>query len=499
MNKPVLVVMAAGMGSRYGGMKQIDPVGPNGQVIMDYSLYDARRAGFETVIFVIKHEIEDAFKAAIGDRVAKAMKVKYAFQQLEELPAGFAVPEGRVKPWGTCHAVLAAKPLIDGPFAVINADDYYGPEAFQVMYDYLSTHADDDFYRYCMVSYLLKNTLSENGSVARGVCIKNEDGTLQSVTERTRIEPCDGGAHYTEDGGESWVDLPGDPPVSMNLWGFGKSFLDEAEQRFAGWLTENLPVNPLKCEYFLPLVVTELIEEGKRVVQETRRWDENKDATFSMRSKENAQDYRYFPEPDLPPLELSEAYIQALRASQPELATAKRARYQAAWGLGPYDAEMLTSQKALARFFEETVALGSEPKQAANWLMGPVLAQLSAHGLEARDMALTPPTLARLIQLVKEGQLNRNTAVRVCEAVFETDGDVDAYVAAHGLAQVSDAGLVAQVVEQVLSANEKSVADYRSGKEKAFGFLVGQVMRQLKGQAAPAVVRQVLLEQLAEQ
>ena len=243
----------------------------------------------------------------------------------------------------------------------------------------------------------------------------------------------------------------------------------------------------------------ERLEAGGRVVQETRRWDENKDASYPMRSKEDAQDYRYFPEPDLPPLELSEAYIQALRASQPELATAKRARYQAAWGLGPYDAEMLTSQKALARFFEETVALGSEPKQAANWLMGPVLAQLSAHGLEARDMALTPPTLARLIQLVKEGQLNRNTAVRVCEAVFETDGDVDAYVAAHGLAQVSDAGLVAQVVEQVLSANEKSVADYRSGKEKAFGFLVGQVMRQLKGQAAPAVVRQVLLEQLAEQ
>ena len=147
----------------------------------------------------------------------------------------------------------------------------------------------------------------------------------------------------------------------------------------------------------------ERLEAGGRVVQETRRWDENKDASYPMRSKEDAQDYRYFPEPDLPPLELSEAYIQALRASQPELATAKRARYQAAWGLGPYDAEMLTSQKALARFFEETVALGSEPKQAANWLMGPVLAQLSAHGLEARDMALTPPTLARLIQLVKEG------------------------------------------------------------------------------------------------
>ena len=244
-----------------------------------------------------------------------------------------------------------------------------------------------------------------------------------------------------------------------------------ADSRSLGTRTEMKNLNSFKAiaraiEYESQRQI-ELLEQGRPVVQETRRWDENKDASYPMRSKEDAQDYRYFPEPDLPPLELSEAYIQALRASQPELATAKRARYQAAWGLGPYDAEMLTSQKALARFFEETVALGAEPKQAANWLMGPVLAQLSAHGLEARDMALTPPTLARLIQLVKEGQLNRNTAVKVCEAVFETDGDVDAYVAAHGLAQVSDAGLVAQVVEQVLSANEKSVADYRSGKEKA--------------------------------
>ena len=273
MNKPVLVVMAAGMGSRYGGMKQIDPVGPNGQVIVDYSLYDARRAGFETVIFVIKHEIEAAFKAAIGDRVSKAMNVKYAFQQLDELPAGFAIPEGRVKPWGTCHAELAAKDLIDGPFAVINADDYYGPEAFRVMYDYLSTHEDGDFYDYCMVSYLLKNTVSENGSVARGVCVTNPDGTLHSVTERTRIETYEGGVHYTEDGGASWTDLPGETPVSMNLWGFGRSFLDEAEQRFAGWLTENLPKNPLKCEYFLPLVVTELIEEGKAKIQVLRSTD----------------------------------------------------------------------------------------------------------------------------------------------------------------------------------------------------------------------------------
>ena len=273
MNKPVLVVMAAGMGSRYGGMKQIDPVGPNGQVIMDYSLYDARRAGFETVVFVIKHEIEDAFKAAIGDRVSKVMQVHYAFQQLDELPAGYTIPEGRAKPWGTCHAVLAAKPFIDGPFAVVNADDYYGPEAFRVMYEYLSTHSDGELYDYCMVSYLLQNTVSENGSVARGVCQANPDGTLHSVTERTRIETYAGGIHYTEDGGESWTDLPGETPVSMNLWGFGKSFLEEADRRFAGWLDENLAKNPLKCEYFLPLVVTELLEEGKARVQLLHRAD----------------------------------------------------------------------------------------------------------------------------------------------------------------------------------------------------------------------------------
>lgn len=266
MNRPVLVVMAAGMGSRYGGMKQIDPVGPNGEVIIDYSLYDAYRAGFRTVIFVIKHEIEEAFHAAIGDRISKVMDVKYAFQQLDNLPAGFSVPENREKPWGTCHAVLAAKDLIDGPFAVINADDYYGPEAFQVMYDYLSTHQDREVYDYCMVSYLLKNTVSENGSVARGVCVANPDGTLQSVTERTRIETHDGKICYSEDGGASWTEIGGNTPVSMNLWGFTKSFLQEAENRFADWLTENLPKNPLKCEYFLPLVVSELIDEKKATV-----------------------------------------------------------------------------------------------------------------------------------------------------------------------------------------------------------------------------------------
>ena len=242
----------------------------------------------------------------------------------------------------------------------------------------------------------------------------------------------------------------------------------------------------------------ELIEEGKRVVQETRRWDENKDATFAMRSKENAQDYRYFPEPDIPPLEISEDYLERLRKEQPELAEARMARYQADWGLPVYDTQMLTSQKALAEFFEATVALGAPPKQAANWIMGEVLRRLSADGLEARDMALTPRTLARLIELVQEGKLNRNTAVRVFDAVFADDGDVDAYVKEHGLEQVSDAGLVGSVVDKVLAANPKSIQDFKAGKEKAFGFLVGQVMRELKGQASPQVVHQALRERLEQ-
>ena len=242
----------------------------------------------------------------------------------------------------------------------------------------------------------------------------------------------------------------------------------------------------------------ELIQEGKRVVQETRRWDENKDATFAMRSKENAQDYRYFPEPDIPPMELSQEYLEHVRAEIPEMAEAKMARYQRDWGLPVYDTRMITGQKDLADFFEETVALGAAPKQAANWIMGEVLRQLSAQGLEAKDMTLTPGTLARLIELVQTGKLNRNTAVKVFDAVFVADGDVDAYVKEHGLEQVSDAWLVGRAVEQVLAANPKSIEDYRAGKEKAFGFLVGQVMRELKGRASPQVVNQTIREKLEQ-
>lgn len=273
MKKPILVVMAAGMGSRYGGLKQIDPVGRHGEVIIDYSLFDARRAGFETVVFIIKHEIEDAFKEAIGDRISKVMEVRYAFQQLDDLPSGYTAPADRVKPWGTSHAILAARDVIDAPFAVINSDDYYGPEAFQVIYDYLSTHQDGEKYDYAMVGYLLKNTVTENGHVARGICVENPDHTLAQVTERTRIETFPGGIHFTEDDGASWTDVPGDSVVSMNLWGFQPSFVQEAQARFSKFLDRALVENPLKGEYFLPSVVSELIAEDKAQVQVLRSGD----------------------------------------------------------------------------------------------------------------------------------------------------------------------------------------------------------------------------------
>lgn len=275
MTKPVLVVLAAGMGSRYGGMKQLDPVGPNGQIIIDYSIFDARRAGFETVIFIIRRENDAAFRAAIGDRLSHLMEVKYAYQELSDLPAPFTVPEGRTKPFGTGQAVLSARELIDGPFAVINADDYYGPEAFRVMYDYLSTHPDTDKYQYCMVGYQLKNTVTQNGSVSRGVCVADPKGMLESVTERTKITQEGGVIHFTEDEGKSWTELPGDTPVSMGLWGFTASFLPEAQNRFVSFLEENLDKNPLKCEYFLPSIVSSLIDEGKaqvRMLHSADKW-----------------------------------------------------------------------------------------------------------------------------------------------------------------------------------------------------------------------------------
>ena len=268
MKKPVLVIMAAGMGSRYGGLKQIDPVDPEGHIIMDFSIYDAQRAGFEEVVFVIRRENEQLFREAIGDRVSRKMKVKYAFQELSDLPEGFQVPEGRTKPWGTGHAVLSAAAVTDGPFAVINADDYYGEQAFRLIYDYLMNMQEKNWHdRYVMVGYLLKNTLTENGSVSRGICTTSPDGYLETIVERTKIIRTPEGAAFSEDEGASWTDVDPDSIVSMNVWGFPADFMNELKERFPGFLKENLEKNPLKCEIYLPFVVNDLMKEGKARVQ----------------------------------------------------------------------------------------------------------------------------------------------------------------------------------------------------------------------------------------
>ena len=272
MKKPVLVIMAAGMGSRYGGLKQLDPVGNHGQLIIDYSIYDARRAGFETVVFVIKPEIEEDFKRCIGERVSRSMDVRYAYQLKEDLPEGYSVPEERQKPWGTAHAALAARNVVDGPFAVLNADDYYGPEAFREIYNYLAAHEDGDVYEYVMVGYLLKNTVTENGTVARGVCEETADHYLSQITERTKIEQGPP-LRFTEDDGQTWTELPEDTIVSLNMWGFTRSFLDEAWKRFPAFLDRARAENPAKAEYFLPSVVSQLIGEGKARVKVLRSGD----------------------------------------------------------------------------------------------------------------------------------------------------------------------------------------------------------------------------------
>ena len=271
MNKPNLVILAAGMGSRFGGLKQITPVDPYGHAIIDFSLYDAYRAGFRKVVFIIKHEIEKDFKEFIGYRAEKYFEVEYVYQDLANLPEGYSVPEGRVKPWGTGHATLSAIDAVDGPFAVINADDYYGPSAYEALYKFLSELERDD--EHAMVAYELRKTVTENGSVARGVC-QVEDGYLTDVVERTRIEKRGDDGAYTEDG-VTFYPLSGDTPVSMNCWGFGLSMMQELKKRFPAWLDENLKVNPLKCEYFLPFVANALIkaDEGKiRILNCSETW-----------------------------------------------------------------------------------------------------------------------------------------------------------------------------------------------------------------------------------
>ena len=269
MKAPVLVVMAAGMGSRYGGLKQIDPVGSCGEAILDYSLFDAHEAGFKTAVIIIKEAIKADFMATVGKRLENCpMEIRYAYQELDKIPAGYTVPEGRTKPWGTSHAVLCGKDAIDGaPFAVINADDYYGKVAFREIYEFLSSNCDDDKYRYCMVGYELGKTVTDNGSVARGICETDDEGYLTVVTERTKIEKYEGGIHYTEDDGVTWTDVAADTPVSMNMWGFTPSFLDEIEARFPAFLDAVLGKNPGKAEFFLPATVTALLNENKATVK----------------------------------------------------------------------------------------------------------------------------------------------------------------------------------------------------------------------------------------
>ncbi len=274
--KPVLVVMAAGMGSRYGGLKQIDPVGSHGEAILDYSLFDAYEAGFETAVIIIKEAIKKDFMDTVGKRLERCpMEIRYAYQEREKIPAGFAVPEGREKPWGTSHAVLCAAPEIDGaPFAVINADDYYGKDAFKVIYQYLCTAADKEKADYCMVGYMLGNTVTEHGSVARGVCTVDEKGYLADIVERLRIEKQPDAIRFTEDG-ESWTELAADTVVSMNMFGFTPGFLAELEKQFPGFLTEKVPENPMKAEFLLPRSVDALLKAGKatvRVLTSQDRW-----------------------------------------------------------------------------------------------------------------------------------------------------------------------------------------------------------------------------------
>ncbi len=263
MAGPTLVVMAAGMGSRFGGLKQITPVDTQGQLIIDYSLYDAKQAGFENIVFIIKKSIAEEFEKMVGKRMEKHFNVRYVYQELDLLPAGYTVPEGREKPWGTGHAIACAAEMVDGPFAVINADDFYGPSAIRAIGSFLK--ADHAPNQHAMVGYLLHNTVTEHGHVARGIC-DVKDGYLQGVTERTHIEKRGDDAAYTEDG-KTFEPLSGNTVVSMNLWGFQKEIFPEFQTRFERFLKESMPANPLKSEFYLPSVADAQIKEGLGTVE----------------------------------------------------------------------------------------------------------------------------------------------------------------------------------------------------------------------------------------
>jgi len=260
--KPALIIMAAGMGSRFGGLKQVTPLGPSGELIIDYSIHDAIEAGFERIVFVIKHEIEDIFKELIGDRISKIVQTDYVFQELTELPEGYSIPEGRVKPYGTAHAVWCCRDVIKGPFMVINSDDYYGRDCFKLIYDFITKPTTDNIKHIAMAGYLLENTLTENGSVSRGVCEVDAQNKIVSLTERKTIELRGGTPMFTEDDGKTWTELDRKCFVSMNCWGFPEGMFDYLEREFYFFLDNTVPENPLKSEYYLPITADKMVKEG---------------------------------------------------------------------------------------------------------------------------------------------------------------------------------------------------------------------------------------------
>lgn len=271
--KASLVIMAAGMGSRFGGLKQMTPVGENGEMLLDYSVYDALQAGFDSVVFVIKREIEEDFRRLVGNRLARRVPVRYVFQELSDLPAGFSAPAGRVKPWGTGHAVWCCRGAVDGPFAVINADDFYGRDSFRLLHDFLSAPSGGGRLHLAMAGYILENTLTENGSVSRGVCDVDGRGMLRDIAERVRIEPRAGGPAYSEDGGVSWTPLDPAARVSMNCWAMPAGTPAHFERLFRNFL-QAMP-DPLKSEFYLPFAIHSLMKEGLadvRVISTPERW-----------------------------------------------------------------------------------------------------------------------------------------------------------------------------------------------------------------------------------
>jgi hypothetical protein len=259
--------MAAGIGSRYGGLKQIDPIGANGELIIDYSIYDAVGAGFEKVVFIITRAIESDFMEVIGRRIEKYVKAEYVFQDINDIPAGYSVPEGRTKPWGTAQAILAARRAVRGPFAAINADDFYGPSAYKTIYDWLAAPKPGGAMQFAMVGYRIENTVSDYGSVTRAVCEADKDGYLTSIAERHLVEKTPGGARFSDDKGKTWVELPAGTLVSMNFWGLSPDFFKAASDDFPGFLDKHLNDNPLKCEYLLPNEIGAQIRSGAATVK----------------------------------------------------------------------------------------------------------------------------------------------------------------------------------------------------------------------------------------